>query len=97
MSVLVLVVVLANCSYGPKIDDYTYTICDSLAKERPEWTEDFELIETKDTTEKIVGLIKPITLIVLGGMIAWMGAAMLGPVYMNIANLGEMTNPREAY
>ena len=53
--------------------------------------------ETKDTTEKIVGLIKPITLIVLGGMIAWMGAAMLGPVYMNIANLGEMTNPREAY
>lgn len=53
--------------------------------------------ETKDTTEKIVGLIKPITLIVLGGMIAWMGAAMLGPVYMNIANLGEITNPREAY
>ena len=59
----VLVVVLANCSHGPKRDDCTYTICDSSAKERQEWTEDFELIETKDTTEKIVGLVKQIKLI----------------------------------
>ena len=56
------------CCFGElftraKRDDCTYTIFDSSAKERPEQTEDFELIETKDTTEKIVGLVKPITLI----------------------------------
>ena len=53
--------------------------------------------ETQETTDKIVGMIKPMTLIVLGGMIAWMGSAMLGPIYMNIGNLGELTNVNAGY
>ena len=53
--------------------------------------------ETKDTTEKIVGTLKPFTLIILGGMIAWMGASMLGPIYMNLGNLGEINKVQESY
>lgn len=51
-SVLALASVLANCSHGPKRDDYTYTIADSSAQERPEWTEDFSLIGKKDENYK---------------------------------------------
>jgi len=48
--------------------------------------------EVKDTTEKVVGLIKPMTTIVMGVMVAWMGLSMLGPIYSNISNIGDITS-----
>ena len=53
--------------------------------------------ETQETADRIVGMIKPITMIVLGAIIAWMGSAMLGPIYMNIGNLGELSNVNAGY
>ena len=43
---------LVGCSHGPKRDAYTYTIADSSAQERPEWTEDFTLVGKKDKDYK---------------------------------------------
>ena len=48
--------------------------------------------EVKETTEKVVGMIKPITTILLGLMVAWMGSAMLGPIYMNIGSIGDISS-----
>ena len=53
--------------------------------------------EVKDTTEKVVGLIKPMTTIAMGVMVAWMGLAMLGPVYSNIANIGDISSNSSSY
>ena len=53
--------------------------------------------EVKDTTEKVVGLIKPITTIILGVMVAWMGSAMLGPIYTNIGSIGDITSTSSGY
>ena len=53
--------------------------------------------EVKDTTEKIVGLIKPITTILLGIMVAWMGIAMLMPIYAHIGNINSISIPSAEY
>ena len=47
-------------------------------------------VETKDTTEKVIGLIKPTTTIITGILVAWMGSAMLGPIYSNIGNISDL-------
>jgi type IV pilus assembly protein PilC len=49
--------------------------------------------ETKDTIEKVIGIIKPTMTILLGGMLMWIGVSMLGPIYANIANLGDTAKP----
>ena len=46
--------------------------------------------ETAETTDKVVGTIKPVTTILLGGVIAWMGVGMLGPIYTNIGSMGDI-------
>ena len=46
--------------------------------------------ETAETTDKVVGTIKPVTTILLGGVIAWMGVGMLGPIYSNIGSMGDI-------
>ena len=48
--------------------------------------------ETKETTDRLVSVIKPLTLIVLGGLVGWMGIAMMMPIYSNIATFGEEDN-----
>lgn len=48
--------------------------------------------ETKETTDRLVSVIKPLTLIVLGGLVGWMGIAMMMPIYSNIASFGEEDN-----
>ena len=53
--------------------------------------------EVKDTTEKIVGLIKPITTILLGIMVAWIGIAMLMPIYAHIGNINNIAMPSAEY
>ena len=47
-------------------------------------------VETKDTIEKVIGLIKPSTTIIIGVIVAWMGIAMLGPIYANIGNISDL-------
>ena len=46
--------------------------------------------ETKETTEKVIGLIKPFLTIVLGGVVLWMALAMMMPIYSNMGNLGQV-------
>ena len=46
--------------------------------------------ETKETTEKVIGLIKPFLTIVLGGVVLWMALGMMMPVYSNMGNLGQI-------
>lgn len=53
--------------------------------------------EVKDTTEKIVGLIKPMTTVLLGIMVAWIGIAMLMPIYAHIGNINNITIPNAEY
>ena len=53
--------------------------------------------EVKDTTEKVVSMIKPTTTIILGLLVAWMGSAMLGPIYTNIGSIGDMTSTSAGY
>ena len=53
--------------------------------------------EVKDTTDKVIGLIKPITTILLGVMVAWMGIAMLGPIYTNLANINNLSSISNDY
>ena len=46
--------------------------------------------ETKETTEKVIGLIKPFLTIVLGGVVLWMALGMMMPIYSNMGNLGQV-------
>ena len=46
--------------------------------------------ETKETTEKVIGLIKPFLTIILGGVVLWMALAMMMPIYSNMGNLGQV-------
>ena len=38
-----------------------------------------------------------IILIILGLLVAWMGSAMLGPIYTNIGSIGDMTSTSAGY
>ena len=53
--------------------------------------------EVKDTTEKVVGMLKPITTIFLGIVVAWMGMAMMGPIYANIGQISDITANSKSY
>ncbi len=53
--------------------------------------------EVKEITDKFVGLIKPVTTIILGFMLAWMGLAMLTPIYSQIGSIGDMSAQNSNY
>ncbi len=45
--------------------------------------------ETKDVTDKMVALIKPVLTIILGGIVLWMALAMMMPIYSNMGSIGQ--------
>ena len=45
--------------------------------------------ETQKSIDLMIGAIKPIMMLIMAGLITWMGNAMLGPVYSNIANIAN--------
>jgi type IV pilus assembly protein PilC len=53
--------------------------------------------EVKEITDKFVGLIKPVTTIILGFMLAWIGLAMLTPIYSQIGSIGDMSAQNSNY
>lgn len=53
--------------------------------------------EVKDATEKVIGILKPITTVFLGIVVAWMGISMLGPIYANIGQISDFTSSTKAY
>jgi len=44
--------------------------------------------EINDAIDKIIGSIQPIIIFVMGGLMAWVVAAVFGPIYGNFSNLG---------
>lgn len=43
--------------------------------------------ETQKSIDLMIGAIKPIMMLIMATLIVWMGSAMLGPIYSNVANI----------